>query len=104
MIPAAADVLHGEVLMVVRDQPQGCSLDSTHFHGPKVVSSEVITDWKLTLIIGAYLPPYTLEHLPDLEEALTRFWYQDTIFMEDLNAKIGQAQNLRSQQVADLLM
>ena len=49
-------------------------------------------------------PPYTLEHLPDLEEALARFQYQDPIVLGDLNSDIIQAQNPCSQHPADLLM
>ena len=68
------------------------------------MSCEVVTDRKLTPLIGAYLPPSTLNHLPDLEEGPTRFRDQDTILLGDLNAGIVQAHNLRIQQVADLLM
>ena len=61
------------------------------FNGPNVVSSEVVTVVKLTPLIGAYLPPSTLENFLDLEEALICFWYQDTIVLWDLNAGIVQA-------------
>ena len=50
---------------------------------------------KLTLIIGAYLLTYTLEHLPNLEEALTRFRDQDTIVIGDLRSDIINPQNPR---------
>ena len=60
--------------MLFWDGPQGCSVEATQFHGTNVVSCEVITDGKRTPIIGAYLPPSTLDHLPDLEEALSCFW------------------------------
>ena len=69
-----------------------------------MVSFEVFTSGKSTPLIGAYLPPSNLEHLPNLEESLTRSRYQDTIVLGDLNSNIGQAQNPISQQVADLLM
>ena len=66
--------------------------------------SKVVTDRKGTLVISAYLPPSTLEHLPELEEALIRFRYQDPIVLGDLSANIGQVQNLHSHQVAELLI
>ena len=69
-----------------------------------MVSCEVVSSSKQTPIVGAYLPPSTLEHLPDLEDSLTRFRYQDIIVLGELNSSIGQAQNPRSQHVADLLM
>ena len=74
------------------------------FHGPNVVSCEVIGSGNRTPLIGAYLPPSTLGHLPNLEEDLIRFWDQDPIVLGYLNADIRQAQNPRSHQVDDLLM
>ena len=64
------------------------------FHVPNVVIYKVFTDGKQTPIIGAYLPPYTLEHLLDLEEALTCFWEQDPIVLGYLNSNIVQAHKL----------
>ena len=66
--------------------------------------SEVVTGRKRTPLIGTYLPPSTLEHLPDLEEAMTRFWDQYPIVLGYLNSNTGQSQNPLSQQVSDLLM
>ena len=54
--------------------------------------------------IGAYLPPSTLDNLPDLEENLARIWDQYPIVLGYLDAIIGQYQNPHIQQVADLLM
>ena len=54
-----------------------------------MVRCEVLTGRKWTLLIGAYLPPYTLENLLDLEEDLTRFWDQDPIVLGDLNTDFG---------------
>ena len=90
--------------MVVRDQPQDWSLELTRFHGSNVVRYEVVTNGKRTPTVGTYLPTSTLEHLPNLEESLTRFRYQDFIVLGDLSADIGQSQNPRRQQVDDLLM
>ena len=101
-ITMAAGNVQGGVGLVVRDQPQGWSIESTHFQGMNVVIYEVFTV-KFILLIGSYLPPSTLEHLPELEEALTLFCYQEPIVLGDLNANI-QEQNPHSQQVADLLM
>ena len=64
------------------------------FHGMNVVSCKVVTSRKRTLLIGAYPPPpypSTLEHFPDLDEALTRFCYQYPIVLGDINANTGQA-------------
>ena len=54
-----------------------------------------------TPLVGVYLPPSMLEHLPDLEESLKRF--KDPIAIGDLNVHFDEARSLRIQQVADLL-
>ena len=69
----------GGVCLVVQYRPQGCSIEAMRFHGTNVVSCKVVTDEKRIPIIGAYLPPSTPKHLPELEEALTLFQYQDPI-------------------------
>ena len=43
------------------------------FHGPNVVSFEIVFGRQKTPIIIAYLPPSTLGRLPDLEESLNLF-------------------------------
>ena len=56
----------GGVSLVVQDQPKGWIVESVQFHGPNVVICEVVASNKQTLLIGAYLPPSTIEHLPEL--------------------------------------
>ena len=51
---------------------------------------EVISGNQLTPIIGEYLPPSTLDHLPDLEEALNRFLGRYPVVLGDLNADFGR--------------
>ena len=68
------------------------------------MSCEVITDKKQTPIIYVYLLPSTLEHLPELEEALKLFRDQDTIELGYLSTNIIQAQNQGNHQVANMLM
>ena len=55
------------------------------------LKSQIISGGKHTQLVGTYLPPSTLEHLPDLEEALTHFQYQVRIVLRYLNANIGQS-------------
>ena len=57
-----------------------------------------------TLIIGEYLPPSYLDHLPDLEEALNRFPSKYPVVLGDQNKYIGRIRNPRDQQVADFLV
>ena len=88
--------------IVVQDQPHGWIIESMRFHGLNVVSIEVATG-KRTLIISAYLPPSTLDHLTDLKDVLPHFQDQDPTVLGYLNVNL-QSRNLRSQQVYDLLM
>ena len=88
--------------LITQDRPQGWSVEATSFHGPNVVICEFITNRKQNPIISAYLPPSTLEHLPEFEETLTLLQEQETIVIGDLRSDIGKPHNLCSQQVADL--
>ena len=55
-------------------------------------------------LIGAYLPPSSLDHLPDLEAALASFnGALNVTVMGDLNADIHDLTHPRHQQVANLL-
>ena len=55
------------------------------------------------MLMRVYLPPSTLEHLPDLEEALDRFLGKDPIVIIDLHEDIRRLQNPQIQQVANFL-
>ena len=50
-ITTAAGNARGGVGLVIRDQPQGCSIDSMRFHKPNVVSCEFVNG-KQTPLIG----------------------------------------------------
>ena len=53
----AAGNAQGEVVLVVQYQTQGCIIWLTRFHGQNVVSYEVVTSNKRTLLIGILPPP-----------------------------------------------
>ena len=55
-------------------------------------------------LIYEYLPPSTLEHLMDLEEALTRFRDQHPRVLAEPHADISQSQNTFSQKFDNLMM
>ena len=57
-------VAWGGVGLVTREWPDGWGIESTRFHGPNVVSCEIVTGPTQTPLVGAYFPPSTLEHLP----------------------------------------
>ena len=65
---SSAGGAQGSVGLVTREQPDEWGIESTRFHGPNVVSCKIVTGRTKTPVVGAYLPPSTLEHLPDVEE------------------------------------
>ena len=79
----------GGVGLVFWDRLKGWSVELTRFHGWNMVSCNIIAVDKLTLIIGAYLLPSTLEHLTYLEEALTQLKYQYPIVLGEINYDHG---------------
>ena len=87
--------------MVTRERPVGWGIESMRYHGPNVVSCEIITGLTRTPLVGAYLPLLIMEHLIDLEEALQHF--RDPIFLGNLNVDLDETRIPRSQRVADLL-
>lgn len=89
--------------VIVRDGPKGWHLESSCFHGPSVVSFEVATGNKRTPVIGAHLPPLTLDHLGDLEEAFNRFLGKDVVPLGDLNANIHDLSKPRNQEASNFL-
>ena len=78
-------------------------MESMRFHGPNVVSCEIISGLQRKPFIGAYLPLTTLEHLTYPEEALNRFPRRYPIIMRDLNADVRQMGNPQNNQVEDFL-
>ena len=86
---------------MTRERPVGWGIESTRYHGPNMVSCEIVTRLTWTPLIGEYLPTSTLEHLPDLDESLQSF--RDPIFLGKLNVDLDKARGLRSQRVSDLL-
>ena len=64
--PSSAGGSQGGVGLVRRERPIGWGIESTHYHGLNVVICELVTRLTWTSLVGAYLPPPKLEHLPDL--------------------------------------
>ena len=67
-----------------------------------MVSYEVVTGITRTPLVGAYLPPSMLEHLPELEEYLQRF--REPIAFGGLNVDLEESRSSRSQRVFNLLV
>ena len=85
----------GGVRLITRERPFGWWIDTMLYHGPNVVSCDIVTRLIWTPLVGAYLPLSTLEHLPDLEEALELF--KDTKVLGDLNVDLDEARIPRCQ-------
>ena len=71
--PTEAEEAYGGVGLVTWEILEGWEIDSMQFHGPKLVSCEIISGIQWTSLIGFYLTPTTLDHLPNLEEELNHF-------------------------------
>ena len=56
-----------------------------------------------TILIGTYLTPSTLDHLPDLEDVLNHLLGREPVILGDLNGDIGLLRKPRDQQVSDFL-
>ena len=76
-------------------------IESTRYHWMNVVSCKIVIGLIWNPLVGAYLPPLMLEHLPGLEEALQHF--RDPTVFWDLNVELNKARSLRSQCVSELL-
>ena len=64
--PSSARGSQGGVGLVRRERPVGWGIESTRYHGPNVVICELFTGLNRTSLVGAYLPPSKMDHLPDL--------------------------------------
>ena len=87
--------------MVTRERPVGWGIESTRYHRLNVVICKLVTGLTRNPLVRAYPHSSTLEHLPDLEEALKRF--KDPIVLRDLNMDLNKVMGPRRQRVANLL-
>ena len=78
-------------------------LESTQVHSPNVLSTILVSGTQRTPIIGVYLPPSTLEDLPALTIALSRFPAHKPLLLGDLNVDLSNQETPRATQVATLL-
>jgi hypothetical protein len=81
--------------------PKGWHIESTRFHGPNVLSCIINSGDKRMPLIGAYLPPSSLDSLPDFEEALNRFnGFTNIVVAGDFNANIYDLTKPRYQTIS----
>ena len=90
--------------MVSREKPEGWIIESMRLNRPNVVSFKLVAGDQRTQLIGAYLPPSTLDLLPDLEEALNLLPGREPIILGYINVGIRRLSNPRDQQVENLLV
>ena len=89
--------------LYTRERSKGWDIDSTYSHGTNVVSCKIVSGLQLTPLIGVYPPLTTLNHLPDLDEAVNIFPGRYPTIMGDLNADASQMKSSLNHQVADFL-
>ena len=96
----------GGVALVCRQPSTGWCIESPCRHGPNVLSCVLVNGNTHQPLIGAYLPPSTLDDLPYLTEALERFQASKIppILMGDLNVDLSQeSSDSRLNQVSSTL-
>ena len=60
----------GGAALVTKSNPDGWHVEDTRFHGPNVLSCVIVSGPQQMPLIGAYLPPSSLDLLCLLESAL----------------------------------
>ena len=99
--PSRSGGYQGGVGLVTIMRPLGWGIESMRYHGPDVVSCELVTGITQTPLVGANLTPSIMDHLHGLEEALKQL--RDPIVLRELNVDLDEARIPWSQQVADFL-
>ena len=79
---------------MTREQPNGWGIESTRFQGLNVVSFEIVTSHTRIPLIGVYLIPSILEHLPYFKEELQSFKGLEPIGVGDLNVDLDESRIL----------
>ena len=87
-----------------REKPEVWIFEYMRFHGPNMAICKIVSSDQPVPIIGAYLPPSTLDNLPDSEEAMYQFLDRDPVLLGNLNTYIRCLRKLWDQQVAHFLV
>ena len=87
-LPSSARRAQGGLCLVIREWTNGWGIKSTRFHGPNVVSCEIVTGNTQIPLVGVHLPPLTLDHLPDFKESLHLFKVLESIVIGDFNVDL----------------
>ena len=53
-----------------------------------MVRCKIVSTYQRTHLIGSYIPPSTLDHLPDLEEVVNHFPGRHPVVLEDLPPRL----------------
>ena len=91
----------GGVGLVTRERPTWWGIEYTCCHRTNVLSCKIVTKINQTPIVGAYLPPLTLEDLPDLEDFMQRF--RGPILFGDWKVDLKKIRSLWSQRMSEIL-
>ena len=99
----AASRTQGGVALVYRDSPYW-QVESAIFHGPNVISAEIVSGNKRYGIVGAYVPPKDSTTSVHISAALDRFpRRRDLILVGDLNIDLDSPESERDMEIAQLL-
>ena len=93
----------GGIALVYRDSPYW-QVESAIFHGPNVISAEIVTGNKRYSIVGAYVPPKDTTTLVHITAALDRFpQRRKVILVGDLNIDLDSPESERDMEIAQLI-
>ena len=101
---AKAGISQGGVRLFLQERLQGKIYNSMRFHWPNGVNCKNVSGNQRTPLIGLFLPPSTMVHIPDLEDVLNSFLGREYVILVGLNAEIVCLNNSHDQQVPDLLV
>ena len=103
MATNAVSCTQGGAALVYKDSPY-LQVESALFHGPNVISAEIVSGNKSYGIVGAYVPPKDSTTLVHIAAALDRFQRRkNVILVGDLNIDLHSPESERDMEIAQLL-
>jgi exonuclease III len=92
----------GGVALVYRQSPYW-QIESERVHGPNVISFELVSGPRRTLIIGAYIPPGDRNTIEFVHQAANRRLDLPIMLMGDLNVDLSDLLTARAADIAALI-
>jgi exonuclease III len=98
----ATNPFQGGVALVYRQSPYW-QIESERVHSPNVISFELVTGCRRTLVIGAYIPPGDRNAIEFIEQAAQRCPNLPIMLMGDLNVDLLNLRDTRDANLAAMV-